>query len=383
MANLDWSWRNVTTSSTFTTSVQNCSYSTGRQSAVDQWNPGSLLITITNTANQAAGFTLNDKIRFRLEETNPTTNLYYHTFWVQEIIFNDNPGNQNASTATIVCTDLLGRLGRAQVFGKSMPQAQTITQLTTAFTTDLPGGATMPTTYAGTSIASARTAVTNGTYTGTVANRLNLNMVTEQGIVWQNQTQILLIGRDNIAGLATSTISLGPESPYYSYTDIQRIALGTDFLNTVTVSPEGLDAVNSTDAASVLAYDIYGGTLATVDYNATQATGSAAWQVFSRSDPTQITFTVTMTSMAATNVNEIVRRLWKASPELFAFVFYRKPGNSALIQYLCQFQGFSFYTTPAETVFTFYLSPASFTGVFTLDSNVFGVLDQNILSFSW
>ena len=382
MANLDWSWRNVTTSSTFTTSVQNCSYSTGRQSSVDQWTPGSLLITITNTANEAAGFTLNDKIRFRLEHA-ASADTYYHTFWVQEIIFNDNPGNQNASTATIVCTDLLGRLGRAQVFGKSMPQARTITQLTTAFTTDLPGGATMPTTYTGTSTASARTAVTNGTYTGTVANRLNLNMVTEQGIVWQNQTQILLIGRDDIASLATSTIDLGPESPYYSYTDIQRIALGTDFLNTVTVSPEGLDAVGSTDAASVLAYDIYGGTLATVDYNATQATGSASWQVFSRSDPTQLTFTITMTSMAASNVNEIIRRLWKASPELFAFVFYRKPGNSALIQYLCQFQGFSLYTTPAETTFTFSLAPASFTGVFTLNSNVFGILDQNILSFSW
>jgi len=87
--------------------------------------------------------------------------------------------------------------------------------------------------------------------------------------------------------------------------------------------------------------------------------------------------------MAASNVNEIIRRLWKASPELFAFVFYRKPGNSALIQYLCQFQGFSLYTTPAETTFTFSLAPASFTGVFTLNSNVFGILDQNILSFSW
>ena len=382
MANLDWTWRNVTTSSTFTDSVRNCSYSTGRISPVDQYNPGSLLITITNDNNEAAGFTLNDKVRFRLEH-GTFADTYYHTFWVQEIVFNDTPGNQNNSTATIVCTDLLGRLGRAQVFGKSMPQAKTITQLTTAFTVDLPSGADMPATYAGTSTASAKTAATNGTYTGTVANRINLNMVTEQGILWQNQTQMVLIGRDDIASLATSTIDLGPESPYYSYTDIQRIALGTDFLNSVTVSAEGLDAVNSTDAASVLAYDIYGGTLSTVDFDATQQTGSAAWQVFSRSDPTQLTFTITMTSMAATDVNEIVRRLWQASPELFAFVYYRKPGDATLIQYLCQFQGFSLYTTPAETTFTFNLAPASFTGVFTLDSNVFGILDQNILSFSW
>ena len=374
---LDWSWRNITTSSTFTSSVQNCSYSTGRPSAIDQWNPGQLSITITNTSDQAAGFTINDKIRMRLEHAT-SADLYFHTFYVQEVSFNDEPGNQNGSTATIMCTDVLGRLGRTSVFTKNMPQARTITQLTTAFSSDLPSGATMPATYTGTSTASV-----NASYTGTVANRLNLNMVTEQGIVWQNQTQILLIGRDDIAALATSTISLGPESPYYTYTNIKRIALGTDFLNTSTVSTEVTAAVNSTDATSVSTYGTYGGTLSTVDYNLTQAAGSASWQVFSRSDPTSIVFSVDMTSANSSNCADVIKRLWKESPELFCFVFYRKPGSSNLIQYLCQFQGFSMYVTPALTTFTFSLAPASFTGVFTLDSNVFGVLDQNILSFSW
>ena len=374
---LDWSWRNSTTMSTFTSIVQNCSYTTGRPSAIDQWNPGQLSITITNTSDQAAGFTINDKIRMRLEHAS-FDNVYYHTFYVQEVSFNDEPGNQNGSTATIMCTDVLGRLGRTSVFTKNMPQARTITQLTTAFSSDLPSGATMPATYTGTSTASL-----NASYTGTVANRLNLNMVTEQGIVWQNQTQILLIGRDDIAGLATSTISLGPESPYYTYTDIKRIALGTDFLNTSTVSTEVTAAVNSTDATSVSTYGTYGGTLSTVDYNLTQAAGSASWQVFSRSDPTSITFSVNMTSANSSNCSDVIKRLWKESPELFCFVFYRKPGSATLIQYLCQFQGFSMYVTPALTTFTFSLAPASFTGVFTLNSNVFGILDQNILSFSW
>ena len=374
---LDWSWRNSTTESTFTSIVQNCSYTTGRPSAIDQWNPGQLSITITNTSDQAAGFTINDKIRMRLEHAT-SADLYYHTFYVQEVSFNDEPGNQNGSTATIMCTDVLGRLGRTSVFTKNMPQARTITQLTTAFSSDLPSGATMPSTYTGTSTASL-----NASYTGTVANRLNLNMVTEQGIVWQNRTQILLIGRDDIAALATSTISLGPESPYYTYTNIKRIALGTDFLNTSTVSTEVTAAVNSTDAASVSTYGTYGGTLSTVDYNLTQAAGSASWQVFSRSDPTSIVFSVDMTSANSSNCADVIKRLWKESPELFCFVFYRKPGSATLIQYLCQFQGFSMYVTPALTTFTFSLAPASFTGVFTLDSNVFGVLDQNILSFSW
>jgi hypothetical protein len=336
-----------------------------------------LSITITNTSDQAAGFTINDKIRMRLEHAT-SADLYYHTFYVQEVSFNDEPGNQNGSTATIMCTDVLGRLGRTSVFTKNMPQARTITQLTTAFSSDLPSGATMPATYTGTSTASL-----NASYTGTVANRLNLNMVTEQGIVWQNRTQILLIGRDDIAALATSTISLGPESPYYTYTNIKRIALGTDFLNTSTVSTEVTAAVNSTDAASVSTYGTYGGTLSTVDYNLTQATGSASWQVFSRSDPTSIVFSVDMTSANSSNCADVIKRLWKESPELFCFVFYRKPGSGNLIQYLCQFQGFSMYVTPALTTFTFSLAPASFTGVFTLNSNVFGVLDQNILSFSW
>jgi len=374
---LDWSFINVTTSTLFKSKVQNCSYTTGRPSAIDQWNPGQLSITITNTSDEAAGFTINDKIRIRLEQQD-FPNDYYHTFYVQEVSFNDQPGNQNGSTATIICTDVLGRLGRTNVFTKNMPQAKTITQLTTAFSSDLPANATMPATYTGTSTASV-----NASYTGTVANRINLNMVTEQGILWQNQTQILLIGRDDIAALATSTISLGPESPYYTYTNIKRIALGTDFLNSCTVSTEVTAAVNSTDATSVSTYGTYGGTLSTVDYDLTQATGSAAWQVFSRSDPTSIVFSIDMTSANSSNCADVIKRLWKASPELFCFVFYRKPGSPNLIQYLCQFQGFSMYITPALTTFTFSLAPASFTGVFTLNSNVFGILDQNILSFSW
>ena len=374
---LDWSFINVTTSTLFKSKVQNCSYTTGRPSAIDQWNPGQLSITITNTSDEAAGFTINDKIRIRLEQQDFPDD-YYHTFYVQEVSFNDQPGNQNGSTATIICTDVLGRLGRTNVFTKNMPQERTITQLTTAFSSDLPANATMPATYTGTSTASV-----NASYTGTVANRINLNMVTEQGILWQNQTQILLIGRDDIAALATSTISLGPESPYYTYTNIKRIALGTDFLNSSTVSTEVTAAVNSTDATSVSTYGTYGGTLSTVDYNLTQATGSASWQVFSRSDPTSITFSIDMTSANSSNCADVIKRLWKASPELFCFVFYRKPGSGTLIQYLCQFQGFSMYITPALTTFTFSLAPASFTGVFTLNSNVFGVLDQNILSFSW
>ena len=377
MANLNLTWRNVTTSTFFTTSVLSCYYSTGRQNAINNWAPGALVITIINTANEAAGFTLNDKIRLRLDHaTSPDT--YYHTFWVQEITFKDLGGNQNGSTATIICTDLLGRLGRSTVFAKNMPQARTITQLTTAFSGDLPSGATMPATYTGTSTASV-----SATYTGTIANRINLNMTTEQGVLWQNQTQILLIGRDDIAALATTTKNIGPESPYYIYSNIERVALGTEFLNTCTVSTEVTATVNSTDATSVSTYGIYGGTLATVDYTATQATGSASWQVFSRSDPTALTFTVQTDTGTSSDVSDIVKNLWKVSPELYYIVFYRKPGSSALIQYLCQMQGFSMSISPEVTEFTFYLAPASFTGVFTLNSAVFGILDQNILSFSW
>ena len=208
-------------------------------------------------------------------------------------------------------------------------------------------------------------------------------MTTEQGVLWQNQTQILLIGRDDIAALATTTKNIGPESPYYIYSNIERVALGTEFLNTCTVSTEVTATVNSTDATSVSTYGIYGGTLATVDYTATQATGSASWQVFSRSDPTAITFTVQTDTGTSSNVSDIIKNLWKTAPELYYIVFYRKPGNSALIQYLCQMQGFSMSISPEVTEFTFYLAPASFTGVFTLNSNVFGILDQNILSFSW
>jgi len=105
--------------------------------------------------------------------------------------------------------------------------------------------------------------------------------------------------------------------------------------------------------------------------------------VFSRSDPTALTFTVQTDTGTSSDVSDIVKNLWQAAPALYYIVCYGKPGSNTLIQYLCQMQGFSMSISPEVTEFTFNLAPASFTGVFTLNSNVFGILDQNILSFSW
>jgi hypothetical protein len=76
------------------------------------------------------------------------------------------------------------------------------------------------------------------------------------------------------------------------YSSIERIQLGTNFVNTSTVIPPVAVAQTAVDAASVALYGTYGQTLSTVDYDATQALGLAEWIAASRSDPTILQFVI-------------------------------------------------------------------------------------------
>ena len=72
-----------------TSQVRSFTYSTGRRTPYDNYNPGYLNITISNDAGQANDYNLNDTIIL----TAPTQ--FYQWFWVQEILYNDT-GNTGA-----------------------------------------------------------------------------------------------------------------------------------------------------------------------------------------------------------------------------------------------------------------------------------------------
>jgi len=353
-----------------TSEVQSFTYSTGRRTQFDSWSPGGLVLTIKNDNNQAAGYNLNDKIILTAVGTS-----FYQWMYVQEVLYNDLGGDGAASTATIICTDLIGRLGRIQVFQQAIALATTTTQIQTAFGSLMPTGTAFFLASGGSSTAAA-----DASYSGTALNRLNLNMVTEQGWLSVTDTGVYLYGRNDIDDLAaTITLARTASGAYQmGYSDINRIALGSNYLNNCTATPPVAAAQNSTDATGVTAYGTYGAEFSTVDQTASQALGFAQWQVQSRSDPDQLSFQISL-SDTANNLIEMFNTIYSNQP--LVTVSYKKPGSGTTFTSSQIMQGCAMSVIPARTDMEIFTSPLTYTNFFTLDSATFGVLNTSRLGW--
>ena len=339
-----WTFTNETTSTDFTDQVQSANVVKGRATQDDQYSPGGLTFTIRNQIDQAAGFTLNDKIEL-------ATDGFSQIFWVKEILFNDTPGTALGSTATIVCNDLLGLMGRINVVDDALTQDQTLDQIYTEFNSLLPLGSAFVLSGNGDSIA------LGNTYTGSILNRLNQNLVTEQGWLGLSDQDCTLISRSNLQDLLPATITFAREASgayQIGYTNIERIQLGTNFVNESSVLPTVAAAQTVANAASVSAYGVYGQTLSTVDYSAPQALGLANWISNSRSDPTILQFVITFDTLAQ-DLYEFMVSIFNQLPAIN--LKYRVPGDLVDTETLQIVQGLQFQITPEATYFTMSTSP--------------------------
>ena len=356
-----------------TNQIESLQYFTGRRTQFDSWSPGSLVFTIHNDNGEANGYDLNDKIILTAVGTD-----FYQWFYVQEVLFDDRGGDGGGSSATIVCTDLLGRLGRISVFEQSLPSAGTLAQIDTAFNSLMPTGTAIVINGNGDSTAAA-----DSSYTGTALNRLNLNMTTEQGWLTLIEDGLVLVSRTTLADLAPPVVTFARQTTVLDvyqmgYSDIKRIALGSNYLNNCTVIPPTAAQQNATDATGVSTYGTYGAEFATVDNSQAQALSFAQWQVQSRSDPDQLSFQITVSDTA----NDLV---WLfntiGSSEAIVSVEYRNPGSPTDLTSTQIIQGWSMTVTPAKTDMEIFTSPLTYTNFFTLDSATFGVLDTSRLGW--
>jgi hypothetical protein len=353
-----------------TSDVISFTYSTGRRTQFDSWSPGSLVLTIKNDNGQANGWNLNDKIIVTAVGTG-----WYQWHYVQEVLFNDLGGTGAGSTATVICTDLLGRLGRIQVFEQAIASAGTILQLDTAFGALLPAGTSFIYVANGDSTAAA-----DASYSGTALNRLNLNMVTEQGWLSVTDIGIYFYGRTEIDDLgATITFARTASGSFQiGYSDIKRIALGSNYLNSCTATPPVAAAQNATDTAGVATYGTYGAEFSTVDQNSGQALGFAQWQVFSREDPDELSFQISV-SDTANNLTELFTAIFVNQP--LVTVSYKNPGSNTTLTDTQIMQGWAMSVTPSRTDMEIFTSPLTYTNFFTLNSATFGVLNTSRLGW--
>ena len=363
-------WEVVRGATDVTAQIMSMQYSTGRRTQFDSWSPGFLNLTILNANGQADNYDLNDKIILTAVGTS-----FYQWLYVQEVLYDDLGGDGQGSTATIICADLLGRMGRIQVFEQAIASEQTLRQLYDAFNALMPSGTSLYLSGNGDSTAAA-----DLSYSGTALNRLNLNMTTEQGWLGVTDDGIYLYGRSVIDAFVSGITFAQSVSGSYQmgYSDIKRIALGSNYLNSCTVTPPVAAAQNSTTIAGVAAYGTYGAEFATVDNTSAQAKSFAQWQVQSRANPDQLSFQISV-SDTANNLTQLFNAIWENEPVVT--VSYKNPGDAATYTSSQIMQGFTMSITPSKTDMEIFTSPLTYTQFFILNSNTFGVLDTSRLGW--
>jgi len=162
------------------------------------------------------------------------------------------------------------------------------------------------------------------------------------------------------------------------YSDIKRIALGSNYLNDCTVTPPVAAAQNVKQTSGVAAYGTYGAEFATVDNTAAQAKSFAEWQVQSRADPDQLSFQISV-SDTANNLTQLFNAIYVNGP--LVTVSYKNPGDATTYTSSQIMQGWSMSITPSRTDMEIFTSPLTYTNFFTLNSDTFGVLDTSRLGW--
>lgn len=377
MARLDWEvlYAVYGVSETDVTSqVLSFNFTAGRQKYLDDYSGQTASLTIKNDNNQAAAYELNRNIVIQIQG-GPGGYYYRQHFWIQEVTFNDYPGNTGLSTATITAVDWMSRAGRMQAISKSLTQTDTVTQIE-QFNWNAGGPLTedmyFETNDPGTSIASAQT------YTGTVNNQVNLLSATERSQVWCGQNTIFIVPRAYPIAASTITFGRSTSTTQIGYQTFVRIQNGINFINKASILPNGLATQTATNATSVTSYGTSFYSSSTVDYTTTQALGNAQWIANTFSDPTDLRFEIGFNDVSQ-NETALLTFLYEFYLKQYV-LNYQTQGQSATSENV-RVEGFNVNITPEQTMFMVYLSPANYYQYFILNNSTFGILDTSRLGW--
>jgi hypothetical protein len=377
MAAYAWVFKYGTVPTIFTTDVLSFNGNYGRQNYNDNYAGGSFSITIKNNTNQSASFPRGTEVVINF----PTGNTaFYGT--VSNIGYNDYPGDTGLSTATITCIDEISRAGKFQlkdfIFYLADQTIQQAIQTNETFT-----GYKTPEVL---NVAGLGNSNASGvaSYSGTMLNRLNLLVQTEKGLLSATNFGIYFFSRGSVASTASAT-SLTRDTvsaTTIAYESFNRVALGDNFANQVTVTPESVaeQQVNNTD--SQFAYGVAGYSISTVDSSTTQASGLASWLANMQGDPNTLRYEVTFTDVAnnSTAFENLLLDVLVFSTVLIPLQWQAQGQSLQTVNTIIE--GMSFTGTPSQTSITFYLSPAEYYQYFTLNSDTFGILGGTGITYN-
>jgi hypothetical protein len=377
MAKIDWIFHNQTTGNTFTTSVLSANYMYLRQSYKDYHSGSNLVITIKNQSNEAAGFSLNDIIFLNFEDAFGNY-CWKQNYYVDQIEFEDYPGNTGLSTATIICQDWLARAARVLGGGVSLPAGNSLDQLDYfsngfGFTGPLPPGMSVD---GGTGVSQCPAVVWNDS----VINKIQINQLTENCSVGMVYQRLEMYQRSSI-GL--SIYKFGPNAAANTvvYQAFKRIRAGQNQINYEEVSST-LGTVTASNATSTAAYGKYAESVTSADSTLTQQTGLAEFRANTQGDPLSTRFELTVSDIATDmTILENLFFSYKGFITPINNLVYRVPGAASDTTVKVKLEGINVSMTPSNTVFTFYFSPAEYYTMFILNSSDFGILDTDRLGW--
>ena len=373
MPKLTWTVLNGATD--ITSKILSMNIQQGREKYLDPYSGGSCTFTINNSSDYASGITYGNRIQVSTNGVND----FLCIFWVQEVIFNDHPGNTGLNTATITAVDWISRSGRILANNFNLTQALCRTQME-LFQYSYSGPLDMDVSSGGLNGGSTAAAIT---YTGSVNNYLNLLMATERGYAVLRSSYLYFIERPFVSSFAPIATTIGPttSTTQIAYDDFDRIQNGTQFINTATVQPNGLAEQTVVNSASITTYGAASYSSSTVDYTTTQATGNGQWIVNNFSNPSSLRFQCSLsdTSQNATALASWMSQCWGTTNRVTTFS-YQVPGGS-LTSLNLVLEGFSVNITPEQTTFDLSFSPLQYYQFFTLDSTTLGILDTSRLGW--
>lgn len=359
-----------------TSRVLSVNITQGRPQYLDQYSGGSMTLTINNSSNYASGIGYGSTIQI----TNNGAAEFNLICWVQEVTYQDFPGNTGLNTATITAVDWISRAGRVQATNFFLAQGLTGYQLKLFEASAL---GPLPSDMAINAIGLGLSTASAITYTGTVTNYLNLLQTTERGYVVLRGSTLNFVARDIVSTYAPIATTLGrtTSSTQIAYEEFNRIQNGSQFINNATISSSGVVSQTETNSASVATYGPAFYSSETVDYNATQADGNASWIVNNFSDPASLRFEVQFTDVAqnTTALTSYMSQCWGTFNRAIN-LSYQVPGGSSTTVAVVM-EGLTLNITPSMTTFRMTLSPLQYYQFFTLNSSTLGILDTSRLGW--
>ena len=373
MPKLTWTVLNGATD--ISSRVLSMSITQGREKYLDYYSGGTCVFTINNANDYANGITYGNVITVSTDGINE----FICNFWVQEVVFNDYPGNTGLSTATITAVDWISRAGRV-LANVILPEEQCDLQFQN-FQAASGGPLPADMLYARTGLVSS--VASSNVYEGSVNNYLNFLVMTERGFISLRENYLGFNQRNYVANYPPISVTIGPttSATQIAYQTFNRIQNGTQFVNTVTVIPEGLSEQTAVNTNSLNTYGPASYSVSTVDYTTTQALGNANWVSNTFSDPASLRFACSFNdrSQNATALSGWMLLCW-GNENFVNTLYYQVPGGSITSTNVV-LEGFTINVTPEQTTFDLSFSPLTYYQFFTLNSSTLGILDTSRLGW--